>query len=184
VRKRNTPRIGSTNDPQLVSFLTDGVRRMMSTVVVMSLLGPAALTAQEPSATQELIGLHRELLEAHRTGDVTRWMDIEAEDYVSANGGRITFPEFSARRSQRAAYLAGTTFEVYRDVREPVVRVSADGSLGWLIAEVEVRGYATSQAGERESFHDIWAWVELYERVDRRWYLVGNVSNRRPGDSG
>jgi hypothetical protein len=142
----------------------------------------APLLAQDsPSHVRELLRLHNEVLEAHRTGDVNRWMSIEAPEYVSANGGRITFPELSDRRAQRSGYLERATFDVYRDLRDPVVRVSADASLGWVIAEVEVRGSLSSGPGESESFHDIWAWVELYENVDGTWRLVGNASNRRPG---
>lgn len=131
--------------------------------------------------TRELQRLHSELLEAHRTGNVDRWMSVEAREFVSANGGRVTFPEASDRRAQRATYLAGATFEVYRDLREPLTQVSEDGTLGWLIAEVEIRGSATTSSGKSEPFHDIWAWVELYKKVEGTWRLVGNVSNRRPG---
>jgi len=149
------------------------------------ILCAGALDAQEPSTdARELRRLHEELLEAHRTADVDRWMAIEAPVHVSVNGGRVTHPEFEARRDRRALYLEGTTFEVYRDLREPLVRVSEDGSLAWLIAEVEVRGTAASAVGGDESFHAIWAWVELYEKTDGRWRLVGNASNRRPGEGG
>jgi len=159
-------------------------RDIMPAILILVLIWATPLVAQEGSTdAQELLRLHGELLEAHRTGDVARWMAIEAEPYVSANSGRVTFPEFSDRRSQRDAYLSSTTFEAYRDVREPEVRVSADGSLGWLIAEVEVMGTTTSGAGERVSFHDVWAWAELYENLSGSWRLVGNVSNRRPGES-
>jgi hypothetical protein len=107
-------------------------------------------------------------------------MAIESMDYVSANQGRVTFPEWDERRGARAAYLESTEFEVYRDVREPVIRIADDGSLGWLIAEVEVRGTTTGPDGESEPFHDVWAWVELYHHTQDGWRLVGNVSNRRP----
>jgi len=154
----------------------------MRTLLLSLLLCAMPLAAQElPSAARELLRLHGELLEAHLTGDVDRWMAIESEHYVSANGGRVTFPGLAVRRSGRADYLEGAEFEVYRDVREPIVRVSEDGSLGWLIAEVEIRGTSSGPEQEPESFHDIWAWVELYEHTAAGWRLVGNVSNRRPG---
>jgi hypothetical protein len=144
--------------------------------------GTAALSAQEaPPETRQLLELHSALIAAHLDGDVDRWMAIESMDYVSANGGRVTFPAWEDRRRARESYLESTEFEVYRDVQEPVVRISEDGSLGWLIAEVEVRGVTTGPGGERESFHDVWAWVELYQRTGAEWKLVGNVSNRRPG---
>ena len=149
------------------------------------ILWSTPLLAQDASGHgRELRRLHNELLEAHRTGDIDRWMSVEGPDFVSVNGGRVTFPELSDRRAQRADYLGIATFEVYRDLREPLVRVSDDGSLGWLIAEVEVRGHASSSPREAEPFHDIWAWVELYENEDGLWRLVGNVSNRRAGTGG
>jgi hypothetical protein len=155
---------------------------MRAILPLVLILWSAPLLAQDTSGhVGELRRLHNELLEAHRTGDVDRWMSIEAPEYVSANGGRVMFPELSDRRAQRADYLGSATFDVYRDLREPLVRVSEDGSLGWLIAEVEVRGSIPSGSGEPQSFHDIWAWVELYENEDGAWRLVGNVSNRRPG---
>ena len=61
-----------------------------------------------------------------------------------------------------------------------MIRVSVDGTLGWVIAEVEVKGVETAN-GENTPFHDIWAWVELYEKVNGQWKMVGNASNRRPG---
>lgn len=155
---------------------------MRSVLPLILILWCAPLAAQDVADdVLELRRLHNELLAAHRTGDVDRWMSVESPEYVSANGGRVTFPDASERRAQRAAYLARATFDVYRDLRDPIVHVSDDGSLGWLIAEVEVEGKATSASGVSESFHDIWAWVELYENVDGAWELVGNASNRRPG---
>ena len=132
--------------------------------------------------TRELLRLHEELLAAHREGDIDRWMAVESANYVSANSGRITYPTVEARRSGRADYLDRATFEIYEDVTPPVVRVSADGTLGWVIAEVEVRGVLDGASGATEAFHDIWAWIELYEKVDGTWIMTGNASNRRPGE--
>lgn len=157
----------------------------MRPALLLALLSAAPVAAQDTSAdVRELLRLHEELLVAHRTGDVDRWMVLEGEPFVSVNGGRVAFPERSARREARAAYLATSAFEAYRDVREPVVRVSADGTLGWVVAEVEVLGSNRSGAGAPGRFHDVWAWVELYENVDGAWRLVGNASNRRPGEGG
>ena len=58
---------------------------------------------------------------------------------------------------------------------DPVVRVSDDGTLGWVICQVKIAG---SQGDE--SFSSVWAWIELYAKVDGTWKRVGNVSNRRP----
>ena len=107
-------------------------------------------------------------------------MAIEAQEgYVSANGGTVRFPAAQARRTQRTAYLASTTFSTYADLRPPIVRVSEDGSLGWVIAEVEIVGESRGEDGEPRAFQDVWAWIELYERTEDGWRMTGNVSNRR-----
>ena len=141
---------------------------------------PSGLSAQNRNSDErQLLHLHAEVIRAHVERQVDLWMSIESENVVSVNGGRVTFPGFSERREQRAAYLQGASFSTYRDLREPIVRISEDGLLGWLIAEVEVVGTVPDRDGGRRSFHDIWAWIELYEKTDQGWRLIGNVSNRR-----
>ena len=124
--------------------------------------------------------LHENVLEFHRQGNVDAWMAQEADIVVSANRGQISFTNADERRARREPYLNATTFDVYRDLREPVVKVSEDGTLGWVIAEVEIKGSFVSDNGEREPFEAIWAWIELYEKQDGAWKAIGNVSNRRP----
>ena len=148
---------------------------------IVGALGAGCQTG--PSAEQaetELLALHEEILEAHRRGAVEPWLTIESEQYVSANSGTVTFPTKEERRAMREPYLASTSFRTYRDLRSPVIRVSDDGSLGWLIAEVEVQGTQIGEEGVETPVDAVWAWIELYQRDGEDWRLVGNVSNRRP----
>ena len=86
------------------------------------------------------------------------------------------------RRAAREPYLRATTFSVYKDVRTPIVTISDDGTLGWLITEVEVRGTHVAEDGTETPVEAIWAWIELYRKRDGQWTMVGNVSNRRPAE--
>ncbi len=127
-----------------------------------------------------LEAMHAGVLEAHRSGDIGAWMAQEADTVVSANRGVISFSSHEERRTRRERYLNTTTFDVYRDLRPPIVMVSEDGTLGWVIAEVEMKGTASSAGGARTPVEAIWAWIELYEKRAGVWKAVGNVSNRRP----
>ena len=150
----------------------------MRIAMLLAVVGiPLSLIPQGSTPDEsELIRLHSELIRAHVEGRVDVWMSLESDPFVSVNGGRVTFPDASERREGRAAYLETTKFETYRDIRAPIARMSDDGTLGWLIAEVEIEGTTGSS---RTPFRDIWAWIELYEKVDDGWRLVGNASNRR-----
>jgi hypothetical protein len=63
---------------------------------------------------------------------------------------------------------------------EPVVTVSADGTLGWVVVQVQARGVQTSKPGETQPLQFVSAWIELYAKREGRWYRVGNVSNFKP----
>ena len=139
-----------------------------------------ATTVDRDADIAALEALHASVLEVHRNGDVDAWMNQEAETVISANRGVISFPSREERRARREGYLSSTTFDVYRDLRPPVVMVSEDGTLGWVVAEVEMKGTSSSEDGALTPVQGIWAWIELYEKQNGVWKAVGNVSNERP----
>ncbi|HUE89405.1 MAG TPA: nuclear transport factor 2 family protein [Vicinamibacterales bacterium] len=162
------------------SRTTGGIRQalpLMCFVFAATACTAAPVDERDPGA--ELLEIHEQVLEAHRTGDVDLWMGAETDEFVSANAGSITFPTLAERRAMREPYLRSTTFDVYRDVTEPVVEVSPDGQLGWVIVQVEVAGTQIAPDSSTASIQAVWAWIELYRKVDGQWKLVGNVSNRQ-----
>lgn len=153
----------------------------MPLVALLGCAGPDA-TGREADVAA-LQAAHETVLQAHRDGDVDGWLAVEADSYVVANRGRVSFPTMEERRAAREPYLAGTRFSRYEDVRQPLVTISEDGSMGWLIAEVAVTGRQTLPDGSEEAVESVYAWIELYRRIDGEWRLVGNISNSRPGGS-
>ena len=140
--------------------------------------GPRSTTGGDDDA--ELRRMHELVLQAHRAGEVAPWLAIEADSYVVARRGELDFPTKSERREARSSYLGSTRFASYRDLREPIVMVSKDGSLGWLIAQVEATGVQALPDGTEQPLHFISAWIELYRKGPGGWRMVGNVSNFRP----
>lgn len=135
---------------------------------------------QGPEHTAALVAIHEQILQAHRDRDAAAWTALEADTVLVGSRGTISVASRAERLERRRGYFRSTRFSVYRDVQPPTVRVSRDGSQGWLLANVEVVAHVES-AGRADSTHTVWAWIELYERRDGRWLVVGNVSNERPG---
>ena len=127
-----------------------------------------------------LLELHQNIIQCHLDGDVDAWLSIESDDFVAANRGDILHPSKQDRANQREPYLAHTTFKTYRDVQPPIVNISEDGTLGWLIAQVEVSGTQQIESEKSVDFSVVWAWIELYEKQNDQWLCVGNVSNAKP----
>lgn len=148
---------------------------------------PAATLAAAPAAAttppaasadlQQLLALHDAALRAHLAGDVETLVAAEDHEFVQATRGAVARPDRAARKAQLGGYLKKTRFSVYRDQIPPIAKVSADGTLGWVIAQVEARGQQTGPDGTPEPLEFVSAWVELYEKRNGRWVAVGNVSN-------
>lgn len=134
----------------------------------------------ENKDTDDLLAAHQKFIQAHLQKDVAGWLDGEADDYLVANRGAIAYPTKAERAAMRQPYLAQTEFSEYRDLVPPIVKVSDDGTLGWLIAQVKVVGVRTLPDGQAINFEAVWAWIELYEKVDGRWLNTGNLSNEKP----
>lgn len=127
-----------------------------------------------------LLQLHEQVLQAHRAGDISAWLVHEAERFVVANRGEVTWPTMQERQERMGPYLARTQFSEYKDLIPPIVRVAGDGSLGWVIAQVKAAGVQQSPQGEEVSFEFVSAWIELYARQEGQWLRIGNVSNFKP----
>jgi hypothetical protein len=84
------------------------------------------------------------------------------------------------------AHVAGnvepksTRFSIYRDQVPPTVKVSADGTLGWVIAQIEAKGQQPGADGQPQPFEYVRASVELYEKRGGKWVAVGTASNFKP----
>jgi len=139
--------------------------------------GPGASRSSDESL---LRALHAKVLRAHRESRIDLVLEDESPDYVVASRGEITRPTLDERRARMGPFFERTAFEVYEDLTEPVVDVSADGTMAWLIAQIHARGLQTTDGGEKEPVEYVSAWIELYRKQGGRWLRAGNVSNFRP----
>jgi len=165
------------------------MKKLLLTWIFAIAAGSLALaprvTEGEPSNTDvdEMLRLHSEVLEAHRNDEVDRWLASESDEIIMVSRGEVLFPSKDERKPHIESYLKNTVFEQYEDLIEPIVRVSDDGTLGWLIAQVKIVGTRDNSDGETVPINSVWAWIELYEKKNGRWFRVGNVSNVKPQDS-
>ena len=152
---------------------------ILATSVLLASCG-ATQIAPPLEARAKLLALHEDAMRAHRESNADLLLRAEAPDSISANRGQITQPSLDERRARFQQYLRSTRFSEYIDVVPPIVRVSSDGSLGWVIVQVRAAGVQTTQDGGSQPLAFESAWIELYERREGTWYRTGNVSNFKP----
>lgn len=125
----------------------------------------------------EILDLHRRAIDAHWKKDIGFFTRDISEPYFSVGNGEIRRPTVGEITSQFTAYLQSTTFTEYRNVEEPMVGFSEDGSLAWLLCKVKVAGRRTMENRSEREMEFICAWITLYERRGDKWIRLGEVSS-------
>ena len=137
----------------------------------------------DPEALRmEIADFHKALLDAHLQKDVDFFVQNLSEDYLSVSGGEIMEPTVEEIHSRFSNYLNNTTFTEYRDLREPIIGLSKDGSIGWSIVQVKVAGRRKLEEGGEVELDFICAWITLFERRGDRWLRMGEVSSFKEAD--
>lgn len=130
---------------------------------------------------QALLRLHRLFMDGHLFGRTTGMNEGLANEVVIVNRGDVHPLSGDETLQTLKEILARTDYTVYDDLIRPVVRVSGDGTLGWVIVQVAASGNRLDEQGTAAGpLKFVSAWVELYEKVDGSWKMSGNVSNFRP----
>jgi len=142
---------------------------------------------QEPNPDLEALKMeiaefHKVLIDAHLKKDVDFFVQDLSEDYVSVTGGEIREPTVEEIRSRFSSYLNNTAFTEYKDLQEPIIGISKDGSIAWSIVQVKVAGKRKMEEGVEVELDFICAWITLFERRDDRWLRLGEVSSFKEAD--
>ena len=125
----------------------------------------------------EILEIHKQEIAAHWNKDVTFFNKNISEDYVSVSRGEIRQPSKDEIESNFSNYLDNTTFLEYRDLQEPIIGFSDDGSVAWSIVRVKVSGIRKMNDGTERELDFICAWITLYKRQNDKWIRLGEVSS-------
>lgn len=126
---------------------------------------------------QEIKDFHADLIRAHFEKDLDFFVDDIGEDYFSVSRGEIRHPSREDILSQFSSYLGRTEFKEYRDLQEPIIGISEDGSLAWSLVRVKVAGDQEQADGSQAQLDFTCAWITLFKRDQDGWIRLGEVSS-------
>ena len=146
--------------------------RLKETTILKLPLDVAAAPDRDLDAeVRALLELHQGEIRAHVARDAAALAAHHADDFVSATRGTISRSDRAATLKFFTEYFKGATYPQYEDAEPPIVRVSDDGSMGWVMSRMRV----TRVEGEaKRSF--VYAGIMVYEKRDGRWMRVANGS--------
>lgn len=131
-------------------------------------------------AMSELLELHNQQRVAHFNRDAKLLMSTSADDFTSVSDGKIHRPtrENSINGMQR--YFDNSTFLEWDDITPPVIRVSDDATMAYVIVHKKVRLLEKSEAGNSQEETEVFAWVAIYQKRNGRWQSTVIASTRTP----
>ncbi len=140
--------------------------------IILSFCFSNLAQAEDVSNKDQPLALHQKAIATHKNIDLEKWLEGFKNGYISGSRGEASYLTSEQTKSRFRPYINATTFEYYRDMVDPVVKISDDGSLGWVIVQVEAKGISSG-----ESYEFQLVWIKLHERRDAVWVQIGNVSN-------
>jgi hypothetical protein len=133
-------------------------------------------TANQQSEAPELLKLHQAGRQAHFQTDVDLLLANHPDEFISVRNGKIERPKKADTRKMFEGYFKGAHYYEWDDLEPPIIRVSRDGSMGWVITRVKVRRTQKDSSGAEKEEKFVYAGIMTYEKRDGKWMKVANVS--------
>lgn len=154
---------------------------MKSFIPILLCVAWAACASAQPSADPEnekaeLLRLHKSDREAHFKTDVDRLLENSPEEFISVGRGKINRSSKDDVRKMFTGYFRDAKYYEWDDMEEPIVRISNDASMAWMITRTRVRRVQKKADGAEQEEKFVYAGIMTYEKRDGRWVRVANVS--------
>jgi hypothetical protein len=164
-----------------------GFRYLLFGVVMVS--GFAVWAEEQKNAAQqqgetELLALHQADRRAHFDHNSNALLAHCADSLLDVRVGTINRRTCEDVRAKFADYFRHANFSAWDDVEPPIVRVSSDGRMGWMIVRVRIAYTDTDSPGRKAVHYTTMAWMSAYEKRNGTWVMTAVTSTEgQPTDS-
>lgn len=147
---------------------------------VLSVAGQVRVDLEKEKA--ELLRIHRSDREAHFKTNPELLLQRSPDEMISVNQGKIERAKKEDRQKIFAEYFKGAKYLEWDDLEEPIIRISNDGSMAWMITRLKVRRTQADSNGKEQETKFVYAGIMTYERRSGEWIKVANVSTFEPSN--
>ena len=127
----------------------------------------------------ELLRLHKQHQTAHLTYDAELFVSSFAENLPQITRGEVSTLSKAENLARIKQYFSSYKFLEWEDIKPPIIKISKDGSMATKVVEKRVRGSYKNDEGEPIEDHTIFAWLEVWEKIDGRWKVTMVASTSR-----
>ncbi|HEY7343710.1 MAG TPA: hypothetical protein VH591_22765 [Ktedonobacterales bacterium] len=123
-----------------------------------------------------LLQLHRTALQAHLEKDTGAFLAAYASQWYDVRATGIRLRTKGEALPSIDQYFRRTHFADISEITAPIIHLSTDASMAWVIGEIRVQASQKMvDEGERD-FSFRCAWVSIYEKQEGEWAQVVDAS--------
>jgi hypothetical protein len=154
----------------------------VSLLVLVSFVHGCAPKVDLQAERAELARIHELSREAHLDKNAGAIAALVSDDFLNIADGEIDHwtPEDVVTRLQ--PYLERSSFLAWDDLQEPIIRISDDGTMAYVVVLKDVHLTRPGEDGETVEERTVFAWTETYEKRGGEWRLTSVTSTDRPGE--
>ena len=125
---------------------------------------------------QALLAMHMADRKAHFETDANALFENSLDTIIWVGNAQIIHISKADAIKRFEENFSGATYAKWDNLDEPILRISDDGTLAWIITKLEVKRTKKDGSGEEVPEGFIYAGIMTYKKVGRRWLKEANVS--------
>jgi len=141
--------------------------RLFAILLALTSIAFAADPAVDRAA---LLKLHAQDRDGHLKGDVDLITGQFAATFEEVVGGRVREMSLNAARQQIGDYLKSVKYTAWDDAAEPIIKVSPDGQMAWMLVQTKVEVAPINQPDAKRSFLN--SAIQTYEKGPNGWQMT------------
>jgi hypothetical protein len=123
-----------------------------------------------------LLEIHRTDRRAHFETDANLLLERFTDEFISVSNGKIDRATRAELKKTFEDYFRNAKYYEWDDLEPPVIRVSNDASMAWMIVRTKVRRTQKLPSGEEKERAFVYAGIMTYEKHRGKWVRIANVS--------
>jgi hypothetical protein len=132
---------------------------------------------------QALLAMHMADRKAHFDTDANALFENSLDTFVWVGDAQIVHISKTDAIKRFEQNFSGATYSKWDNLDEPIIRISDDGTLAWMITKLEVRRTKKDESGEEVPEGFIYAGIMTYKKVGGKWLKEAWRSTRSSGET-
>ena len=124
-----------------------------------------------------LLSLYESSLRAHLENDAGTFLAEYASQWYDVRNAGVRLRTKEEALPAMEQYFKQTHFSDISEMATPIIHISTDASMAWVIGEIRVHASQDVSDEKEQDFSFRCAWVSIYEKHEGEWAQVVNASS-------